>query len=96
VMVAVHELGHNLGLGHAASRSLEYGNVFDWMGNYPGLASLSFSVGYRQRLRWLPTDAVAQITDKDLADLNNEYHLKPFDRGGAPRVGDLVGRSTSG
>jgi hypothetical protein len=91
VMVAMHELGHNLGLGHAASRSLEYGNIFDWMGNYPGLASLSFSVGYRQRLRWLPTDAVAQITDQDLADLNNEYHLKPLDRGGAPRVGDLVG-----
>jgi hypothetical protein len=91
VMVAVHELGHNLGLGHAASQSLEYGNVFDWMGNYPGIKSLSLSVGFRHKLRWIPTDAVATLTDQDLPDLNYEYHLKPFDRDEPPHVGDLVG-----
>merc|ERR1719162_2856885 len=53
VMVAVHELGHNLGLAHAGSNSLEYGNPFDWMGNYPDVTGLTYGMGYKLTLGWL-------------------------------------------
>lgn len=79
-MVAVHELGHNLGLSHAGSESLEYGNPFDWMGNYPDVPGLSFGLGYKQKLHWIQDKYVAKITDKSLSeDLNEEYILRPFD-----------------
>jgi len=91
VMVAVHELGHNLGLFHASSESLEYGNVFDWMGNYPDVEGLSYGAGYKQSLKWLPTAAVAKVTEKELGDLNDEYILRPFDIDEPPRQGELLG-----
>merc|ERR1719502_187545 len=84
VMVAVHELGHNLGLWHASSKSLEYGNVFDWMGNYPDVTGLSYGLGYKLRLHWLPEASVAKITASDLATLNDEYYLTAFDGDAAP------------
>merc|ERR1719316_2592622 len=91
VMVAVHELGHNLGLWHASSKSLEYGNVFDWMGNYPDVTGLSFGLGYKLRLHWTPMGAVRRISDQDLASLNDEYNLMPFDNDAAPATGQLSG-----
>merc|ERR550514_1338063 len=91
VMVAVHELGHNLGLWHASSKSLEYGNVFDWMGNYPDVQGLSFGLGYKLKLHWTPTAAVQKLTDSDLSDLNDEFLIKPFDLEAEPREGDIVG-----
>jgi hypothetical protein len=91
VMVAVHELGHNLGLWHASSKSLEYGNVFDWMGNYPDVMGLSYGLGYKLRLNWLPEVSIAKINDASLQSLNNEYHLLPFDGTSAPRQGQFVG-----
>jgi len=95
VMVAVHELGHNLGLFHAGSKSLEYGNVFDWMGNYPGVQGLSYGVGYKLALGWLPQETVARVTDDDLDSLNDEYIIKPFDAERAPQEGELVGLRVS-
>lgn len=91
VMVAVHELGHNLGLWHAGSKSLEYGNVFDWMGNYPDVTGLSFGLGYKLRLNWLPQASIAKISDADVPSLNDEYHLMPFDSKDAPVSGQLTG-----
>eukprot|EP00929_Paragymnodinium_shiwhaense_P093228 TRINITY_DN5336_c0_g1_i5.p1 TRINITY_DN5336_c0_g1~~TRINITY_DN5336_c0_g1_i5.p1 ORF type:complete len:1589 (-),score=479.18 TRINITY_DN5336_c0_g1_i5:214-4980(-) len=91
VMVAVHELGHNLGLSHASSTSLEYGNVFDWMGNYPDVEGLSYGMGYKLKLHWLPAASVAEVTERDLRDLNDEYVIRPFDNEDAPRQGELVG-----
>jgi len=95
VMVAVHELGHNLGLSHASSRSLEYGNVFDWMGNYPDVEGLSYGVGYKLRLSWIPQASVYTVTDAQLDSLNDEFLLKPFDKTVAPGQGDLVGVQVS-
>eukprot|EP00929_Paragymnodinium_shiwhaense_P079802 TRINITY_DN415_c0_g1_i1.p1 TRINITY_DN415_c0_g1~~TRINITY_DN415_c0_g1_i1.p1 ORF type:complete len:862 (+),score=177.61 TRINITY_DN415_c0_g1_i1:77-2662(+) len=91
VMVAVHELGHNLGLSHASSSSLEYGNVFDWMGNYPDVQGLSYGLGYKLKLHWLPSAAVAEVSEQALATLNDEYLLRPFDIDTPPRNGELVG-----
>jgi hypothetical protein len=91
VMVAVHELGHNLGLWHASSTSLEYGNVFDWMGNYPDVTGLSFGLGYQLKLNWIPQAAVAKVNDRNIGDLNDEYFIKPFDTKSAPKQDELVG-----
>merc|ERR1719327_823009 len=90
-MVAVHELGHNLGLWHASSKSLEYGNVFDWMGNYPDVEGLSYGLGYKLSLGWLAQASIAKIADADLNSLNNEYHLMPFDSPASPKQGQLAG-----
>merc|ERR1719327_395291 len=91
VMVAVHELGHNLGLSHASSKSLEYGNVFDWMGNYPDVQGLFYGLGYQLALNWVRPTTIAKINDASLQSLNNEYHLLPFDGTSPPRQGQFVG-----
>merc|ERR1712100_280920 len=90
-MVAVHELGHNLGLWHASSEDLEYGNVFDWMGNYPGVQGLSYGLGYKLKLHWIQPDVVKTITDSDLSSLNDEYVVKPYDMETPPSTGDVMG-----
>jgi len=89
VMVAVHELGHNLGLAHAGSKSLEYGNPFDWMGNYPDVQGLSYGAGYKLRLHWLPPDSVWTVKDSDVASLNDRFILQPFDYDNAPASGEI-------
>jgi len=95
VMVAVHELGHNLGLFHASSKSLEYGNVFDWMGNYPTVEGLSYGIGYKLMLHWLPHSSVATVTDDTLDSLNDEFEIRPYDTNVAPKEGELVGLRVS-
>lgn len=90
VMVAVHELGHNLGLMHAGSSSLEYGNPFDWMGNYPDVQGLSYGMGYKLKLHWLPRSSVMHVTDSSLNGLNDRVILAPFDIA-EPGQGQLVG-----
>jgi len=91
VMVAVHELGHNLGLFHASSDSLEYGNIYDWMGNYPDVQGLSYGLGYKLQLHWLPQTSIAKVLDKDLGNLNDEYLIRPFDVDTPPGGNQLVG-----
>merc|ERR1719162_252916 len=91
VMVAVHELGHNLGLWHASSKSLEYGNVFDWMGNYPDVSGLSYGLGYKMKLGWVPQSIVKDVTSANLASLNDMYYIASFDSGVAPKQGQVMG-----
>merc|ERR550514_2306071 len=91
VMVAVHELGHNLGLSHASSRSLEYGNPFDWMGNYPDVNGLSYGLGYKLKLKWIPDMNVVRVEDRDLSDLNDAYNLVAFDGTASPAKSSLAG-----
>jgi hypothetical protein len=95
VMVAVHELGHNLGLWHASSKSLEYGNVFDWMGNYPDVEGLSYGIGYKLKLGWLPRASVAHVEQSDVSSLNDVYNIRAFDTQREPREGELVGLQVS-
>lgn len=87
VMVAVHEIGHNLGLMHAASKDLSYGNPFDWMGNYPDSDGLTYGMGYLYKLGWIPGNRIFAVTDATLPGLSARVHLKPFDAGASGVVG---------
>jgi hypothetical protein len=92
VMVAVHELGHNLGLWHASSKSLEYGNVFDWMGNYPDVHGLSYGLGYKMKLGWVPHSVLHTIRKSELgASLSDRFFLRPFDLQRTPRENEVLG-----
>lgn len=95
IMVAVHELGHNLGLSHASSTSLEYGNPFDWMGNYPDVVGLNYGVGYVVALGWLSTSAIYTVTDQNLPGLSTEVVITPHDLNGYPAAGQVAGIKVS-
>ena len=70
--IAVHELGHNLGLRHAnfwntGGRSvigdgihIEYGNSFDIMGS-ANAGNLHFNAAYKSQLNWLKKELVHEI-----------------------------------
>mmetsp|Transcript_6291 Transcript_6291/g.15472 ORF Transcript_6291/g.15472 Transcript_6291/m.15472 type:complete len:1551 (-) Transcript_6291:161-4813(-) len=91
VMVAVHELGHNLGLMHASSEALEYGNPFDWMGNYPDVTGLHYGLGYKSGLNWIADQNILDIADADLENVNDEVILTPFDTTTKPELAQVVG-----
>jgi len=91
IMVAVHELGHNLGLSHASSEALEYGNPFDWMGNYPDVVGLHYGLGYKTELSWVKDANVMDITDSNVDSVNDMVTLAPFDTQGMPKSGEVVG-----
>jgi hypothetical protein len=93
--VAMHELGHNLGLGHANlwnpldpdapaghGANYEYANPFDIMGNGGGAAG-HFNAYEKHFLGWLPGDAVAD------ADHTGTYTIHPADVGAPPAPGDF-------
>mmetsp|Transcript_62661 Transcript_62661/g.141389 ORF Transcript_62661/g.141389 Transcript_62661/m.141389 type:complete len:1130 (-) Transcript_62661:66-3455(-) len=91
IMVAVHELGHNLGLLHASSTALEYGNPFDWMGNYPDVIGLHYGVGYIYALGWLSSEFIYSITDQDLSGLSTVAVITPHDVKAKPKAGQVSG-----
>jgi len=90
IMVMVHELGHNLGLAHASSDGLDYGNIFDWMGNSPDVKGLTFGVGYVLSLGWISPANILQVTDKTVGAVNDLVTLSPFDDK-KPSSGSIVG-----
>ncbi|APR05141.1 NEW3 domain-containing protein [Thauera chlorobenzoica] len=83
-----HELGHNLGLGHAHSlhcdqspigttcSGYEYGDIEDTMGNSRG----HFSAFGKERLGWLNGTDVPPITT---VEASGSYVLEPFSTTGA-------------
>jgi len=95
IMVAVHELGHNLGLLHASSTSLEYGNPFDWMGNYPDVLGLNYGLGYVISLGWLPNNVIYTVTDSNLGGLSTEVIITPHDVSTKPTQGQVAGVKVS-
>lgn len=90
IMVMVHELGHNLGLSHASSDGLDYGNIFDWMGNSPDVQGLTYGVGYVLSLGWITPSNILQVTDKNVGGVNDLVTLMPFDQK-KPSNGQIVG-----
>jgi hypothetical protein len=95
IMVAVHELGHNLGLFHASSTSLEYGNPFDWMGNYPDVVGLNYGIGYLSSLGWVPDSAIYTVRDSNVGGMSVVVNLSPFDTSVQPGEGHIVGVQVS-
>jgi hypothetical protein len=85
VGVAIHELGHNLGLWHAnswdtsgqsvigAGTHVEYGNLFDTMGPAAG-GSNQFNAAHKNLLDWLTKEYVHEIRRSGM------YRIYAFDQ----------------
>ena len=66
-----HQLGHNLGLGHAASPTSEYGDPTDVMGDFSG-GLRRFNAVHQERLGWLPPEQVEAVIQ------GGDYRLAPL------------------
>ena len=60
--VFAHEIGHNLGMGHASSPTSRYGDGTDPMG-FSGWQLRGLNAAHRQQLGWLDTGSVALIQE---------------------------------
>jgi hypothetical protein len=89
VRTSAHELGHNLGLGHAnwfdtderstigPGSNEEYGDPFDTMGGSGG-GSRHFSASFKSRLDWIPASDALTVTSSGI------YRLHAHDIVSAP------------
>lgn len=68
--VYAHELGHNLGMHHAADLESEYGDGSDVMGLADGLAS--FNAPHKTQMAWLPEAQTSLIS------LDGVYDVAPL------------------
>lgn len=91
-----HELGHNLGVWHAnfwrttppsftgPGNNLEYGNLFDLMGNSSSFGQ--YTASFKNELSWMPQEQFWNVTtsglyrihqtDDDIADPSLRYALR--------------------
>jgi hypothetical protein len=67
-----HELGHNLGMGHAATLSYEYGDSSDLMGA-SGVGLRQINGPHREQMGWLPSDKIKLIAQ------GGNYDLAPIE-----------------
>ncbi|PIQ68908.1 MAG: hypothetical protein COV91_01710 [Candidatus Taylorbacteria bacterium CG11_big_fil_rev_8_21_14_0_20_46_11] len=86
----IHEMGHNLGLGHAngldcypdsVSKTCKlsgYGNPFDIMGNSNG--GMHFNVVFKEKLGWLTSSDLVSVQE------SGTYTLKPLEGGVGKRA----------
>ena len=64
-MVAIHEIGHNMGMAHASrlyslpsnAASAEYGDIFDFMGVGNGI-----NLPHQRQMGWVPANRVTQVS----------------------------------
>ncbi len=67
-----HQLGHNLGLGHASSPTREYGDPTDVMGDFSG-GLRQVNAVHKEQLGWLPPEQITAVTQ------GGEYRLAPIE-----------------
>lgn len=67
-----HQLGHNLGLGHASSPTREYGDPTDVMGDF-GEGLRQVNAVHKAQLGWLPPEQVEAVTQ------GGDYRLAPLE-----------------
>ena len=65
--VYAHELGHNLGMHHAATATSEYGDDSDIMGMLGGL--LPVDAPHKSQMGWVPDSAVVEISQGGTFDV---------------------------
>ncbi len=65
--VYAHELGHNLGMHHAATETSEYGDDSDIMGMNGGL--LPVNAPHKTQMGWLGASATQEVTQPGLYDI---------------------------
>ena len=65
--VYAHELGHNLGMHHAATETSEYGDDSDIMGMLGGL--LPVNAPHKTQMGWLGASATQEVTQPGLYDI---------------------------
>jgi uncharacterized repeat protein (TIGR01451 family) len=70
--VFAHELGHNLGMGHAATPSWTYGDTSDVMG-LGGGPLRQINAPHKEQMGWLPPEQVAALTE------NGVYNIAPLE-----------------
>lgn len=63
-----HELGHNLGMGHAATLTNEYGDTSDIMGA-GGFGLRQVNAPHREQMGWMPPEQIGAITQGGLYEL---------------------------
>jgi len=67
-----HELGHNLGMGHAATLTNEYGDVSDIMGA-GGIGLRQIDSPHMEQMGWTPSENIQAITQ------SGNYRLAPLE-----------------
>jgi hypothetical protein len=60
--VFAHELGHNLGMAHAATPTSEYGDVSDVMGG-SGRSLRQVNSPHKEQMGWMPPENIAAVTN---------------------------------
>jgi hypothetical protein len=78
-----HELGHNLGMGHASTPASEYGDTSDVMGA-GGWGLRHLNSPHREQMGWVDPTQVIQISSGGQYDIA-PLELEPW-RSGAPRA----------
>ena len=66
--VFAHELGHNLGMNHAATPTDEYGDRSDVMGMV-GLGLRQHNAPHKDQMGWLPPEQILTVTENGVYDI---------------------------
>ena len=79
-----HELGHNLGMHHANTDTIEYGDRSDVMG-YTEKALLQVNAPHKVQMGWIASSQVMQVSSSGVFELA-PLELDPASAGGLPQI----------